>query len=80
MCCCSLLFTHHVRALTIAALKILPLGFTSATEIHNRRVELVRVSTGSKNLDTLLGGQSHLLALSQRTKPNCLINSPSRGY
>jgi len=40
----------------IEALKILPLGFTSATEIHNRRVELVRVSTGSKNLDTLLGG------------------------
>lgn len=63
MCCCSLLPTHHVRVLTIAALKILPLGFTSATEIHNRRVELVRVSTGSKNLDTLLGGQSHLLAL-----------------
>jgi hypothetical protein len=39
------------------ALKILPLGFTSATEIHNRRVELVRISTGSKNLDALLAGK-----------------------
>ncbi|KAF8317332.1 hypothetical protein DL93DRAFT_553715 [Clavulina sp. PMI_390] len=37
-------------------LKILPMGFTSATEVHNRRVDLIRISTGSKNLDNLLGG------------------------
>lgn len=49
--------TPHVHNANATALKILPLGFTSATEIHNRRVELVRISTGSKNLDTLLGGQ-----------------------
>ncbi|KAI0655172.1 Rad51 variant [Cubamyces menziesii] len=38
------------------ALKIIPLGFQSATEVHARRAELVHITTGSKNLDALLGG------------------------
>ena len=38
------------------ALKIIPLGFQSATEVHARRSELVHMTTGSKNLDALLGG------------------------
>jgi len=38
------------------AQKIVPLGFQSATEVHSRRSELVHITTGSKNLDTLLGG------------------------
>ena len=37
-------------------MKIIPLGFQSATEVHARRSELVCISTGSKNLDTLLAG------------------------
>lgn len=44
----------------IAAQKIVPLGFQSATEVHARRSELVHITTGSKNLDTLLGG-THIL-------------------
>lgn len=36
--------------------KIIPLGFQSATEVHARRSELVHITTGSKNLDALLGG------------------------
>lgn len=32
------------------------MGFTTATEIHQRRSELICITTGSKNLDTLLGG------------------------
>ncbi len=40
-----------------AAQKIVPLGFQSATEVHARRSELVHITTGSKNLDTLLGGR-----------------------
>lgn len=32
------------------------MGFTTATEFHARRSELVCISTGSKVLDTLLGG------------------------
>ncbi|KAL1951839.1 hypothetical protein VTO73DRAFT_988 [Trametes versicolor] len=38
------------------ALKIIPLGFQSATEVHARRAELVHITTGSKNLDALFGG------------------------
>jgi len=36
--------------------KIIPLGFQSATEVHARRSELVCITTGSRQLDTLLGG------------------------
>jgi len=39
-----------------AAQKIVPLGFQSATEVHARRSELVHITTGSKQLDALLGG------------------------
>ena len=42
----------------IAAQKIVPLGFQSATEVHARRTELVHITTGSKQLDALLGGMS----------------------
>lgn len=33
------------------------MGFQSATEVHARRAELVHITTGSKNLDALLGGE-----------------------
>jgi DNA repair protein RAD51 len=36
---------------------MVPMGFTTATEIHARRAELVHISTGSKGLDTILGGE-----------------------
>lgn len=32
------------------------MGFTTATEFHQRRSEIITVSTGSKALDQLLGG------------------------
>jgi hypothetical protein len=32
------------------------MGFTTATEFHQRRSELITISTGSKELDKLLGG------------------------
>jgi len=38
------------------AQKIIPLGFQSATEVHARRSELVCITTGSTQLDSLLGG------------------------
>ncbi|VEU20406.1 DEKNAAC101354 [Brettanomyces naardenensis] len=38
------------------ASKVVPLGFTTATEFHQRRAELITLTTGSKQLDTLLGG------------------------
>ncbi|KKA16872.1 DNA repair protein RAD51 [Rasamsonia emersonii CBS 393.64] len=33
-----------------------PMGFTTATEMHARRSELICITTGSKQLDTLLAG------------------------
>ncbi|KIV89071.1 DNA repair protein rhp51 [Exophiala mesophila] len=38
------------------AMKLVPMGFTTATEMHARRSDLISISTGSKNLDRLLGG------------------------
>ena len=32
------------------------LGFSTATECYQKRAELIQVSTGSKELDKLLGG------------------------
>ncbi|KAG7752483.1 hypothetical protein KL911_003765 [Ogataea haglerorum] len=42
--------------LLMEASKLVPLGFTTATEFHQRRSELICLTTGSKQLDTLLGG------------------------
>ncbi|KAF6217019.1 hypothetical protein GE061_001371 [Apolygus lucorum] len=38
------------------AFKIVPLGFTTATVAHQKRSELVMLTTGSSELDRLLGG------------------------
>lgn len=38
------------------AVKLVPMGFTTATEMHQRRSELISITTGSKQLDTLLAG------------------------
>ncbi|GMF06125.1 unnamed protein product [[Candida] boidinii] len=38
------------------ATKYVPMGFTTASEFHTRRSELICITTGSKQLDTLLGG------------------------
>ena len=40
----------------IEASKLVPMGFTTATEFHQRRSEIICLSTGSKALDQLLGG------------------------
>jgi len=38
------------------ATKLVPMGFTTATEMHARRSDLISITTGSKQLDTLLAG------------------------
>ncbi|GIY84510.1 DNA repair protein RAD51 homolog 1 [Caerostris darwini] len=38
------------------AIKIVPMGFTTATEYHQKRSEIIQITTGSKELDKLLGG------------------------
>lgn len=46
-----------------AAAKLVPMGFTTATEKYKQRQNIVRITTGSKDLDQLLGGgmESHSL-------------------
>lgn len=56
--------SHH------PAQKIVPLGFQSATEVHARRSELVHITTGSKQLDALLGGD-----ISAFRKYDCFLTS-----
>jgi hypothetical protein len=38
------------------ASKLVPMGFTTATEFHQRRSEIIMITSGSKELDKLLGG------------------------
>uniref|UniRef100_A0A1B6CDI5 DNA repair protein RAD51 homolog n=1 Tax=Clastoptera arizonana TaxID=38151 RepID=A0A1B6CDI5_9HEMI len=38
------------------ASKLVPMGFTTATEFHQKRSEIIQLTTGSKELDRLLGG------------------------
>lgn len=43
------------RLIAAASMKV-PLGFTTASEFHQRRSELITITTGSQALDTLLQG------------------------
>lgn len=38
------------------AQKFVPMGFTTATSFHQKRAEIILLTTGSKELDKLLGG------------------------
>ncbi len=40
----------------LEATKLIPMGFTTATEFHQRRAEIVYITTGSREFDKLLGG------------------------
>ncbi|KAF6774678.1 hypothetical protein AHF37_05106 [Paragonimus kellicotti] len=42
--------------ITEAAQKLVPFGFTTATEFHQKRSEIIQLTTGSKELDKLLQG------------------------
>jgi len=36
--------------------KMVPMGFTTASDYHKQRAEIIHITTGSKQLDALLGG------------------------
>jgi len=40
----------------VEASKLVPMGFTTATEFHQKRSELIQLTTGSRELDRLLAG------------------------
>lgn len=45
-----------VDKITEAATKLVPMGFTSAKQMHEQRAELIQITTGSKELDNILEG------------------------
>jgi hypothetical protein len=44
----------------LTASKLVPLGFTSATQLHAQRLEIIQVTTGSRELDRILEGNVFL--------------------
>lgn len=44
----------------MAASKLVPLGFTSATQLHAQRLEIIQITSGSRELDKILEGMSPL--------------------
>jgi len=40
----------------VEAEKMIPMGFTTASDYHRQRAEIIHITTGSKQLDALLGG------------------------
>lgn len=38
------------------AAKLVPMGFTTASEVHVKRSEIIQIDTGSRELNRLLGG------------------------
>lgn len=49
-------WTALFGSLQAEAAKLVPMGFTTATEFHQRRSEIIQITTGSKELDKLLQG------------------------
>ena len=47
---------HQADKVLAEASKLVPMGFTTATEYHQRRAELIKLSCGSTELDKLLEG------------------------
>ncbi|KAH9566861.1 hypothetical protein CY35_04G151900 [Sphagnum magellanicum] len=45
-----------VDKITEAASKLVPMGFTSARQMHEQRAELIQITTGAKELDKTLEG------------------------
>ncbi|CAD6256158.1 unnamed protein product [Miscanthus lutarioriparius] len=62
-----------------AASKIVPLGFTSASQLHAQRLEIIQVTTGSRELDKILEGNelvdSMILLFLQNLKLNLVTRS-----
>ncbi|MBU2497121.1 MAG: DNA repair and recombination protein RadA [Nanoarchaeota archaeon] len=53
------------RKVIQAARKVLDLGFTSATKFLEKRQEVIKITTGSKNLNELLGGGVETKAITE---------------
>ena len=47
---------QKVDRIQLEAMKLVPTGFTTATEMHIKRSQIIQITTGSKELDKLLNG------------------------
>lgn len=62
--CVVILFCRTIKGISegkadkiiAEAAKLVPMGFTTATEFHQKRSEIIQLTTGSRELDKLLGG------------------------
>lgn len=46
----------------VTASKLVPLGFTSASQLHAQRLEIIQITSGSRELDKILEGQFPLFS------------------
>ena len=42
---------------SMPASKLVPLGFTSASQLHAQRLEIIQITSGSRELDKVLEGE-----------------------
>ena len=42
---------------SLPASKLVPLGFTSASQLHAQRLEIIQITSGSRELDKVLEGE-----------------------
>lgn len=42
--------------MVVSASKLVPLGFTSASQLHAQRLEIIQITSGSRELDKILEG------------------------
>ena len=47
---------QKTEKLIAEARKAVPMGFTTATDLHQKRSDIIHLTTGSRELDKLLGG------------------------
>jgi hypothetical protein len=59
--CSALTFCVHLLV-ALAAWKLVPMGFTTAAIVAEQRAELIKVTTGCKELDDILEGTGGLLS------------------
>lgn len=51
----------------LTASKLVPLGFTSATQLHAQRLEIIQITSGSRELDKVLEGEFPSFEVSSST-------------
>jgi len=72
---------HTIELITVcklfAASKIVPLGFTSASQLHAQRLEIIQVTTGSRELDKILEGNELAYSMILVSIDDCTIASHS---